>query len=92
MVAARNSRPSGSAGSPKKTTSTKAGSESTRFSLMKTDRHDTWRECFAAAITGAIAAHRSAPSPDVVVNYAKAIADMAVIVCEQRAEIDAKTK
>lgn len=64
---------------------TKAGQASSKnpASLDGID-HKTWRECFAAAIAGAVAAHRRAPNPKIVARLAARIADHALEECRKR--------
>lgn len=45
---------------------------------LKRSDLSTWRECFAAAIAGAVAAHRRVPNAESVVKFAAQIADHAL--------------
>lgn len=45
---------------------------------------DTWRECFAAAISGTVCAHRGLPNPEIIIKLASAIADRALDECRKR--------
>jgi hypothetical protein len=68
------------------TPNTRAGQDST-FPRHSGSDHDTWRECFAAAIAGTIAAHRTTPLVDEVVPFAAKIADLALEECRKRRSV-----
>ena len=45
---------------------------------------DAWRECFTAAITGILCAHRATPNPGMVAKLAAEIADRALLEAHKR--------
>lgn len=66
---------------------TKAGRDSSAAQppqLLNPIDHQTWRECFAAAIGGTLSAHRGVPNPEIVVGLAATVADRALIECRRR--------
>jgi hypothetical protein len=67
----------------RRTRVTKVGQDSYPGLLSRTD-HQTWRECFAAAIAGTVSAHRSVPNPELVVRIAAKTADLALFECRRR--------